>query len=974
MQTTEGKAKYFAFISHKSADSRFALRLQKFIENYNLPTEIRKTTKSPKRLTPICSYEMDFSSKPLYDEMTDKLKSSQYLILICSEELIKSGTKYVNYEIETFFRLKREAGLDPAKYVIPIITSGKFGDEEHECCPEALKVLGENCPIAIDRSGYKNDREVFLHAVSGMLDIDYAVLENRDRKRRRRERTAVIAASLLSLALAVGAFDYFVPKNRHYRDFVFQNGIPVGIGELARKEYRTQSSHYIITEQQRKTTELRYVNSEGNTKNHENDWLHGDRAARYVFSYTKSGLSSATLYDSAGVPIYIMQYSDIYTADLKDPYVPGLPYYMNADFVDKIADTFDSNLGHSGVSRFSYEYDKNGYVKKITYHTDSSGRPAEVDGVFGIEYENDLKGRVTRQFYLDADGKRRENSDGVYFKEYKYDSNDCLLYLKNYTRNGSLTADAYGICHLAKTYDENGNAVSLELFDSKGNRALNPLFGGAKQVYTSDSRGRTTLVVYEAEDPAQPNPLGVDAIRYTYDENGYLGSIAFLDKELNAVEHPSTGTAYEYYVNDSSGRMIELYYCGENGELVCCADNFAKAEYSYNENGSLTSARYTDALGNGANYCGYGYSQKILTYDSYGRQIGTEYLNAAGEPAEIQGHPEKNGYSKLVFEYESTAALNKITVSYYGADGKLTDITDSATDAVYAKTVVVYQGGEVTSLLSYFADGKRGGACIETSNSYTAQGKRITATTRTDADGRLLLSAITRYDERGVLEQTEQSVYYDSGSLMATVTTSYGSGGAKESELHLSYTEDGALDSEKTQEFDTDGDLLKSVMRFCEDTLTVSETEYFGDGSYTKILKSYNGANEASGISLKVISAYSADGKTLSKYYYMYGETLTTKYTEYYEDGTSAVLHTVFSSMTESEKDVLETLLIKYDADGTAVYEYMTIALEDSMQRRYYKLYNADGSYSLTERLVDANGNVVSSGTQYYDSNDNRIN
>ena len=35
---TNGKAKYYAFISHKSADAKFALKLQKFIEGYNLPS------------------------------------------------------------------------------------------------------------------------------------------------------------------------------------------------------------------------------------------------------------------------------------------------------------------------------------------------------------------------------------------------------------------------------------------------------------------------------------------------------------------------------------------------------------------------------------------------------------------------------------------------------------------------------------------------------------------------------------------------------------------------------------------------------------------------------------------------------------------------------------------------------------------------------------------------------------------------
>lgn len=90
-QPEMGKATFYAFISHKSTDAKFAQKLQKFIESYNLPAAVRQMTGFPgKRLTPLCSYEVDFSSNPLLDEMQDKLNRSHYLILLCSEELMKA--------------------------------------------------------------------------------------------------------------------------------------------------------------------------------------------------------------------------------------------------------------------------------------------------------------------------------------------------------------------------------------------------------------------------------------------------------------------------------------------------------------------------------------------------------------------------------------------------------------------------------------------------------------------------------------------------------------------------------------------------------------------------------------------------------------------------------------------------------------------------------------------------------------------
>ena len=182
-----GKAQFFAFISHKSTDSKFALRLQRFIESYHLPAWVRRKTSAPKRLTPVCSYEVDFSSNPLLDEMKNKLAQSNYLILVCSKSLLRNGTKYVNYEIETFMECKRSQGLDPMQYVIPVIYDGAFDSPDEECCPEALRALGDERPIAVDRQKCRNEREVFLRVISAMLEIDYAVLQDRDAKRRRKK-------------------------------------------------------------------------------------------------------------------------------------------------------------------------------------------------------------------------------------------------------------------------------------------------------------------------------------------------------------------------------------------------------------------------------------------------------------------------------------------------------------------------------------------------------------------------------------------------------------------------------------------------------------------------------------------------------------------------------------------------------------------------------------------------------------------
>ena len=222
-----GKAEYFAFISHKSADRTFALKMQKFIENYRLPAAIQRAGAYPERRSPICCYENDFSSNPLMTEMEDKLSRSEFLILICSIDKEPGGSKYVNFEIETFIKQKKAQGIDPLDRIIPIIVSGAFGSETEECCPAALKALGKNRPMAADRQKYKSDREVFLHAISGMLDIDYAVMVDRDAKRqKKRAWISFIAQMTVGLLICIGLY-CFLPIPEHYTDFVMKNEMTI---------------------------------------------------------------------------------------------------------------------------------------------------------------------------------------------------------------------------------------------------------------------------------------------------------------------------------------------------------------------------------------------------------------------------------------------------------------------------------------------------------------------------------------------------------------------------------------------------------------------------------------------------------------------------------------------------------------------------------------------------------------------------
>lgn len=911
-----GRAHYFAFISHKSKDSKFALQLQKFIETYNLPSQVRKRTNAPKRLTPICAYEMDFTSNPLLDEMTDKLQKSQYLIVLCSKELMKSGTKYINYEIETFIRLKKEEGKDPLKYIIPIILSGSFDDPEHDCCPEALKALGDNCPIALDRQKYKSDRELFLHAISGMLDIDYAVLQNRDSKRRRCQAAVLASVATLLLVLSIGALDYYVPKHRHYQDFVIQNGLPVGIGELSRGEYQRMNAHYVITEQQRKITQLTYVNAYGRMIDHENNWLNGDRPAKYVFTYADSELASVTYYKSSNIPLYVVQYSGASVADLKKPYDLSQPHYLNLNFESSLDGFFATDvIAHSGISRIIYEYDENGYVIKETYHADSSGRLVSSNDVFGKEYELDEKGRVHKEYFLDADGGHRQNMEGVFCKEYVYDEQNRLISYKNYDANGKLVANVDGVMHLVRTYDENHNIKTVELYDETGALLYVPAYNGAKQVQTYDDRGNRTLICFYDEKGEKAVILGFSATRFAYDKNGLEISCTYLDRDGNPTARTDIGVVEELKIRDDNGNPAEMRYCDADGNLVNSNDNYARVEYAYDERGLKIKEQYYDKNGNEANYGGYGYSVVTWDHDESGTECLRAYWNAAGEPVCIRNHPVEHGYHKREIVFTVSGNVGTWTIRHYDEQGRLVKRITPTEDRNAAVEEVVIQNGEITLIAKYDAEGRPSGAQTEIEYTSTAQGTRIKTLNQINEKGFLDITEISYYDARGVLVQEDKQIYYaESERVSEKVISYYHSSGMIDYVHEILYDQDG----EVYKYFDGNGKIIRKESHGYRDVYRKQIVEYHEDGSITYTNNRHEGTEASSTLVHVDITKCDASGNVQYEYYMEIIDVCEEITVEYHKDGTITETYSRHAG-ADVGSPVVNKEITKYDSSGNII-------------------------------------------------------
>ena len=198
--------KYYAFVSYRSSDEKYAKWLQDKIEAYRLPTTVQKmnATLPKKKLRPCFRYHTDIQPNELKTELRNKLEQSKYLLVICTPRSAQSP--WVGNEIDTFVELGRR------DRIIPVIVEGHpySDDPATECYNPALikhfphsdnitedhEILGVNINEEGRGSAYMKRERAVIQIVSRMLDVNYDQLWNRQR---RRIITRAIVSTLLSI-------------------------------------------------------------------------------------------------------------------------------------------------------------------------------------------------------------------------------------------------------------------------------------------------------------------------------------------------------------------------------------------------------------------------------------------------------------------------------------------------------------------------------------------------------------------------------------------------------------------------------------------------------------------------------------------------------------------------------------------------------------------------------------------------------
>lgn len=214
---------YYAFVSYRSSDEKWAKWLQEKIEGYRLPTTIQhENSELPKsKLRPCFRYHTDIQPNELKTELRNKLEQSKYLLVICSPRSAQS--QWVGAEIDTFVQLGRR------DRIIPIIVEGVpySGDPATECYnPMLLKhfphsnnihedreILGVNIHEEGSGSAYMKRERAVMQVVSRMLNVSFDRIWQRQKRRIIRRTVYSIIASLLVLAALIAVWVLNQPFN-----------------------------------------------------------------------------------------------------------------------------------------------------------------------------------------------------------------------------------------------------------------------------------------------------------------------------------------------------------------------------------------------------------------------------------------------------------------------------------------------------------------------------------------------------------------------------------------------------------------------------------------------------------------------------------------------------------------------------------------------------------------------------------------
>ncbi len=191
----EQPKEFYAFISYKREDEKWAKWLQDKLEHYKFPTNLNGWIGLPKKIYPTFRDVTDLNPGVLAEEIDKALCNSQWLIVVCSPRSAKSP--WVCKEAQTFIDQGR------ADHIIPFVIEGTpfSKDPVNECYPEALLNLTGSKELLATNINEMGRDAAMVKVVARMFGLRFDTLWQRYEREKRKQRR-LIWGGILGLAFS----------------------------------------------------------------------------------------------------------------------------------------------------------------------------------------------------------------------------------------------------------------------------------------------------------------------------------------------------------------------------------------------------------------------------------------------------------------------------------------------------------------------------------------------------------------------------------------------------------------------------------------------------------------------------------------------------------------------------------------------------------------------------------------------------
>lgn len=235
----DSKKEYFAFISYKREDEKWAKWLQNKLEHYKFPTNLNGRTDLPKNIRPTFRDVTDLKPGLLAEEINNALRNSVWLIVVCSPRSAKSP--WVCKEAQTFIDLGR------ADHIIPFVIEGNpFSNETTtECYPEALLHLTGNEELLAANINEMGRDAAVIKVIARMFNLRFDTLWQRYEREQKNKRYQIIFISgfLVLLALSVSGWILYQNIQLKEKDWILMKNQSIAVAEKANELIRKGDSY-----------------------------------------------------------------------------------------------------------------------------------------------------------------------------------------------------------------------------------------------------------------------------------------------------------------------------------------------------------------------------------------------------------------------------------------------------------------------------------------------------------------------------------------------------------------------------------------------------------------------------------------------------------------------------------------------------------------------------------------------------------